>query len=272
MKSHTIRGGGGVPLHIVETGDRSRRSILFLHGFSQNSLSWSRQLDSDLAQTHRLVAMDLRGHGRSGKPRDAYGDSNLWADDVDAVLKALELDHPILSGWSYGPLVILDYIRQYGDKDVGGIQFVGGVSRLGTEKALSVISPEFLALVPGFFSSDAEESVKSLGALVRMCLATEPSPADFHLLLGCSVSTPPYVRQGLFGRAIDNDDLLPKIRKPVLLTHGTRDAVIATAAVDQHKASMPHAQVHLMEGVGHAPFWEDAQVFNRKLQEFAESA
>ena len=66
MKSHTIRGGGGVPLHIVETGDRSRRSILFLHGFSQNSLSWSRQLDSDLAQTHRLVAMDLRGHGRSG--------------------------------------------------------------------------------------------------------------------------------------------------------------------------------------------------------------
>jgi pimeloyl-ACP methyl ester carboxylesterase len=75
----------------------------------------------------------------------------------------------------------------------------------------------------------------------------------------------------LFARSLDNDDLLPKIRKPVLLTHGTRDAVISIAAVEQHKTSMPHARVHLMEGVGHAPFWDDASAFNRRLREFSES-
>ena len=70
------------------------------------SLAWSRQLDSELARDHRLVAMDLRGHGLSEKPRDAYGDSRLWADDVRAVIDALNLDRPVLCGWSHGPLVI----------------------------------------------------------------------------------------------------------------------------------------------------------------------
>ena len=73
MKHHTITGGGGVQLHLVETGDPSGRPILFIHGFSQCWLAWSRQLNSDLADRYRLVAMDMRGHGLSEKPRDGYG-------------------------------------------------------------------------------------------------------------------------------------------------------------------------------------------------------
>src|SRR5262245_705014 len=166
MQSHTIEGGGGVSLHVVETGNPKGRPILFIHGFSQCWLSWSRQLDSDLADDYRLVALDMRGHGLSDKPRDAYGDSKLWADDVNAVIRSLRLDHPILSGWSYGPLVILDYIRHYGEKDIGGIHFVGAVTGLGTERVLAVLSPEFLELVPGFFSTETEQSVRSLESLL----------------------------------------------------------------------------------------------------------
>jgi pimeloyl-ACP methyl ester carboxylesterase len=109
MKSSTITGGGGARLHVVESGNAEGRSILFIHGFSQCWLAWSRQLSSSLAERYRLVAMDIRGHGLSDKPRDGYDDSRLWADDVKAVLESLGLDRPVLSGWSYGPLVILDY-------------------------------------------------------------------------------------------------------------------------------------------------------------------
>src|SRR5215207_944789 len=108
MKHHTIAGGGGIRLHVVEAGDPRGQAILFIHGFSQCSLAWSRQLGSDLGRQYRLVAMDMRGHGASDKPRDAYGDSKLWADDVYAVIRELGLDQVILCGWSYGPLVILD--------------------------------------------------------------------------------------------------------------------------------------------------------------------
>src|SRR5438128_12167186 len=102
MTDHTITGGGGVRLHVVEGGNPQGPSILFLHGFSQCSLAWERQMRSDLARRYRLVAMDLRGHGSSERPRDGYDDSRLWADDVDAAIRELGLDRPVLCGWSYG--------------------------------------------------------------------------------------------------------------------------------------------------------------------------
>src|SRR5512133_1954904 len=145
MKNHKIAGGGGVQLHLVETGNPSGSTIMFIHGVSQCWLTWSRQMSSDLADDYRLVAMDLRGHGLSDKPREGYADSRLWADDVRAVIKALDLDHPVLCGWSYGPLVILDYLRHYGEDDIGASNFVGGISKLGSEQAASVLTPALLS-------------------------------------------------------------------------------------------------------------------------------
>ncbi|HEX6814989.1 MAG TPA: alpha/beta hydrolase, partial [Gemmatimonadaceae bacterium] len=138
MKTHRITGGGGVELHVVETGNPRGRPILFLHGASQCGLQWGRQLDSSLTEHHRLVAVDMRGHGMSDKPRDGYGDSKQWADDVDAVIRTLDLDHPVLSGWSYGPLLCLDYVRHYGEDAIGGLHFVGALTELGTESAMAL--------------------------------------------------------------------------------------------------------------------------------------
>ena len=272
MQSHYVTGGGGTRLHVVETGNPQGNSILFIHGFSQCGLCWTRQLNSDLAMDHRLVAMDLRGHGLSDKPRDAYADSKLWADDVNAVIQGLNLQQPILTGWSYGPLVILDYIRHYGDAAIGGIHFVGGITKLGSEEAFSVITPEFLANVPAMMSADAEESSRGIDALLDMCLTEEPSVEERYLMLGYNLAVPTYVRQALFARAFDNEDLLPTIRKPVLITQGSVDAIVRPIAAEQHKAAMPHAEVHLVPKGGHAPFWDDAEDFNKRLHAFAARA
>src|SRR5215210_6165010 len=121
MTMHTVTGGGGCRLYVEETGNPDGRPILFIHGFSQCRLSWSRQLGSDLADDFRLVAIDNRGHGRSDKPRDAYGDSKLWADDIQAVITTLRLERPILCGWSYGGVIICDYVRHHGEAQIGGI-------------------------------------------------------------------------------------------------------------------------------------------------------
>lgn len=271
MRGHRIAGGGGVQLQLVETGNSAGRPILFIHGFSQCWLTWSRQLSSDLAEDHRLVALDMRGHGGSDKPHDAYDDSRAWADDVDAAMRALELDRPILCAWSYGSLVVLDYIRHYGEDSIGGVHFVDALTKLGTDAAISVLTPEVLALVPGFFATDVAESVRSLEALVRMCFVHEPSAADLYLMLGYNLSVPPHVRQALFSRFFDNDDLLPEIRTPVLVTHGAEDAIVKPAAVDQLGERMAHAQIDVMANAGHAPFFDDAPAFNRSLRRFSES-
>lgn len=270
MMSQKITGGGGVQLHLVETGNASGRPIMFLHGCSQCWLNWSRQMNSDLAKDYRLIAMDMRGHGLSDKPREGYGDSKLWADDVHAAIHALKLDHPVLCGWSYGPLVILDYIRHFGEDSISGINFVGAVTKLGAEKAMSVLTPEFLSLVPGFYATDTGESVRSLEGLLHLCFAHPPSVEELYLMLGYNVSVPPYVRQGLLSRSFDNDDLLPKIRKPILVTHGAQDAIVKAATIAEDMAALSHAQIQMM-ATGHAPFWDDAPGFNQHLRAFCES-
>lgn len=268
MKNHTIAGGGGTQLHLVETGNSSGRPIMFIHGISQCWLTWSRQMNSDLADDYRLVAMDMRGHGLSDKPREGYSDSKLWADDVNMAIQALKLDHPILCGWSYGPLVILDYIRHYGEDGIGGIVLVGAVTKLGSDEATSVLTPEFLSLVPDFFATGVEESLRGLGSLVRLCFQ-ELLAEDRYLMLGYNLSVPPYVRQAMLSRSFDNDDLLPRVRKPVLIVHSARDAVVKPGVVDQHKAGLPHARIHMMANAEHGVFWDDAATFNRHLRAFS---
>lgn len=270
MRHHTITGGGGTRLHLVETGNPRGQAVLFIHGFSQCGLAWERQLNSDLARHNRLIAMDMRGHGDSEKPREGYNDSKLWADDVDASIRQLNLDRPILCGWSYGPLLILDYIRHYGEGRIGGIHFVGAITKLGSEAALSVLTSELLALVPGLFANGVDESVRSLDSLVRMFFAREPSRPDLYAMLGYNASAPPFVRQALFSRILDNDDLLPAIRTPVLITHGAADAVVKKEVVEQHRAGIPHARVQVIPDAGHAVFWDDAAAFNERLADFCE--
>ncbi len=194
----------------------------------------------------------------------------LWADDLNAVMQALRVVDPVLCCWSYG-LVPLDCLRHYGDAGIAGLHLVAAITKLGSEDAMSVLTPETLAAAPGLLATDAEESVRALSAFTRMFFAREPAAEVLYLMLGYNASVPPHVRQALFSRAVDNDDVLARIRKPVLITHGSADAVVKPAVVEQHKAVMPHAEVHLMANAGHAPFWDDAAAFNRRLRAFAES-
>jgi len=212
----TVTGGGGARLHVVQTGNLDGRPLLFVHGFSQSWLAWRQQLASDLADDFRLVAMDLRGHGRSDKPDDAYADGALWAEDIAAVVRELRLEQPVLCGWSYGTIVALDYLRNCGEDAIGGLAIVAGLTKLGTETALAVLTPELLDLIPGLFGNARDESVRSLTGLLQLCFVEEPAPVDLYPLLGYNVAVPPGVRQALFSR----------IRKPVLVVHGAEDAIV----------------------------------------------
>jgi non-heme chloroperoxidase len=273
MKTNKVTSSDGVRLHVVETGNPEGRPILFVHGISQCWLAWSSQLDSDLAHDFRLVALDLRGHGMSDKPKDeSYKDSKAWADDINSVITTLELNEPILVGWSYGPLVMLDYIRHYGEEQIGGMEFIGGITKLGSEEAISVLQPEFLALVPGFFSTDVEESRQAMRALIGLCFTDVPAENELYTMLGYNLSAPPFVREAMLYRSFDNDDLLPKLRKPLLLTQGTKDKIVRITAAEQIKSAVGHATLVVMEGCGHTPFREKPEKFNARLRDFAQGA
>ena len=272
MRTHSVIGGGALKLHVQETGNPDGKPILFIHGFSQCRLVWNKQLYSDLESDFRLVAMDLRGHGLSDKAPDVYGEPTLWADDIQAVITTLHLNRPVLAGWSYGGIVMSDYIASYGEDHVAGTCWISAVSRLG-EPLLreGFLGPGFLELVPAFFSHNSGESVVALEKFVRLCVHDEPIPEDLYFFLGFNTIVPAHVRRGLFARNISNDAIIQNIRKPMVLIYGEHDR-IARPDMCMHIARLArHAKVSCYSNVGHAPFWEAPQRFNRELREFTES-
>lgn len=269
MRQHTVVGGGGARLHVVEHGNPAGRPLVFLHGWSQCWLSWSAQLHSDLADDFRLVAVDLRGHGRSDKPADGYDDSGLWAADLHAVLTELDLHRPVVTGWSYGGLVICDYLRAHGDGALGGIQFTAAITKVGTPEARPLIGDEFLAAARRSFATDVEECVAGIRDYLDLFAAEPLSDEAAATVLGCNVLVPPWTRRRLFTRCVDNDDVLRAITVPTLISHGDQDRCVLPAAGRQHAALVPHAVHSCYADTGHAPFVEDPARFNRELRGFA---
>ncbi|HEY6743343.1 MAG TPA: alpha/beta hydrolase [Lapillicoccus sp.] len=269
-RSHRVSGGTGVALHVDETGNHEGRPVLFVHGFSQCRLAWNRQLGSGLGRDLRLVAMDLRGHGLSEKPRDDYGDPSVWADDLHAVVTELGMERPILCGWSYGGVVVADYLRRHGERAVSGIVLVGAVSRLG-EPVMPFLGEGFVATLPGMFSTDVETSTTAVQTFLRLTTRADPTPEDFYLALGYNSAVPPHVRQAMMSRTLDHDDLLEQLTIPVLITHGLDDAIVLPTMSEYHARLIPHAKTSYYEGVGHTPFQEDPDRFNAELGAFASS-
>jgi len=89
----------GLRFHVAEAG-QGEDVVLCLHGWPQHWYEW-RHLMPALADRHRVLALDMRGCGWSGAPRDGYEKENL-ADDVLAVLDALGLERVKLVGHDWG--------------------------------------------------------------------------------------------------------------------------------------------------------------------------
>lgn len=274
MKHHQVEGGGGVMLHAIESGRPDGPPILFLHGFSQAALCWYRQLEGALTQRYRLVAIDLRGHGASDKPADAasYTDGRLWADDVARTIAQLQLDRPVLVGWSYGGYIMCDFARHHGTGAIGGLVFCAGATKMGSAQAVALLGPKLLRHVPAVFSEDVSVSVATLGQFVRDCHAQPLSDTDYYLALGYNCAVPPAVRAALFSRQLDNDDVLASLDVPVLVLHGSADEVVLPASGEHIASTVPDARWHLMDGLGHAPFADDASAFDAALAAFAADA
>ncbi|WP_318567245.1 alpha/beta hydrolase [Salinigranum marinum] len=272
METHTVVGGGGTELCVGATGPPDAPPVVLVHGYSQSRLCWRSQFESDRLADLRLIAPDLRGHGDSQKPAgsDRYRDPDLWAADIQAVTDELTETAPVLVGWSYGGLVLSDYLAVAGTDDVAGLTLVGAISEKGTDAAAEVAGDAFAAMLDDLETRDAEESVAALGAFLDICVAEPLTPWERSFMLGYNAACPPRVREALQARTAVHEDTLRGLDVPVLLTHGTADQVVLPTATERHADLVPDAETSIYEGVGHSPFWEAPARFNRELRAFVD--
>jgi pimeloyl-ACP methyl ester carboxylesterase len=264
ITSHRVTGAGGLELNVLETGEPSGPCVLFIHGFSQSAWAWECQLRSPLGATHRLLALDIRGHGESGKPLEPehYTESERWADDIAAVMTQCNARDVLLVGWSYGGFIICDYLRKHGQSNVSGLVFVGAATKMGTEEAAAMLGSNLTKHVPAFFGEQTTQTVDALAEFVRDCFAVPPDIETFYKILGYNAVVPPAVRKGLFSRRLDNDDVLSSISVPTAVVHGQADQIVLPSSGEHIGARVSHAKMHWLDRVGHCPFAEAPQAFN----------
>lgn len=272
MITHTLLGHGDVPLHVREWGSSDAPAILLIHGWSQHHLSWTKQIRSDLAKDFRLVALDLRGHGASGKPdaASAYDNPDPWAGDIAAVIDGLALDKPLLVGWSMGGRVIGDYLTVRGDSAISGVVMVGASATGGSfasPEGVAMRKPDANAL--GAYSTDQRAEIEAIIAFVRCCSASPLSKQDLALMVGLNMLCPPHVRKACRVRDYDHRTAYQALSRPAMVIHGDAERLCVKPFFEEMVASLPEPLVHIYAGNGHMPFWESADRFNADLAVFA---
>jgi non-heme chloroperoxidase len=268
----TVMGGGDARIHVREWGPPDGPPILMIHGWSGNHLCWKDQVASELADEFRLIALDLRGHGMSAKPLgpEEYQDPRLWAADIAAVIDQCQLDRPTLVAWSYGGFIVCDYIREYGEDAISAIDLAGAAVTLN--ERFDNIGAAFLTHAPGGADPDLPTRIAALRRFWRSMTVQPLSQEELETGLSGSVSVPPQVLGALISRRIDSDDVLSKLRVPVLVSHGRQDQIVSASMAEHVLRVCPTAHASWYEEVGHMPFTEDAGRFNRELAQLAREA
>jgi non-heme chloroperoxidase len=266
-----VEGAGGVRLFVEENGDPTNSTIFWIHGYCQSRLSWDNQFENEeLVSKFHMVRLDLRGHGLSDKPTDpaAFQDGKIWAEDIRPVISALELNKPVLVGWSYGGNIVCDYIRHCGQENLGGLIFVAAATEMGRDESRAMIGPEFLELVPGFFSTDYATGSAALLQLTQLETYEEFDAHTFYYLVGFNSVTQPAAREGMLKRTLDNRAVFEAIKVPSLIIQGKNVRIVLPVYSDFIACHIPHASRVDYDHCGHISFVEAAEQFNRDVTDF----
>ena len=98
----------GVPIHYLVTGRAEGEPVVLIHGFAGN-IETGGQVIAVLQKDYKVIALDCRGHGGSGKPHDPAKYGVEMANDVARLLDHLKIDKAHVVGYSMGSGIALNF-------------------------------------------------------------------------------------------------------------------------------------------------------------------
>ncbi len=241
----------GIPVR-YEVHGAGTPALVFVHGWSCDRSYWSRQLDH-FAGRHRVVAIDLAGHGESGVGRDAWT-MPAFGDDVVAVVDELGLEELVLIGHSMGGDVIVEAARHLPGRVVG-LVWVDTYDTLGESDSGEDLQ-EFL--VPF-----REDFVAATRSVVRRMFVPGSDPALVEWVATDMSAAPPEIALDAIEHALTND-------RAVIAGLSKLTAPVVAINPDYRPTDIDALRRHgvetvLMPGAGHFLMMEDPETFNRLL-------
>jgi pimeloyl-ACP methyl ester carboxylesterase len=247
------KSADGVELHYVTDGDGDA-AVVFSHCWGCNLHEWEPAMHA-LRPKHRVVALDLAGHGLSGKKR-AKWTVEAYAKDIKAVVDKLGLKKIILVGHSMSGAITLQAAIDMPDKVVGlvPIDTLHDADRkMDAEKRkkfFDAFRKDFKGttdrLVRSLFPKDADQD------LVASMVAEE-------LKIGAEIGVP--TLENVF--AFDEGEALKKIKVPIRAI----EADLYPTNLDANHKYAPQFEAKVIKGVGHWPMYEKPMEFAHAVAE-----
>jgi pimeloyl-ACP methyl ester carboxylesterase len=258
-------------MQVLEKGPRGGSPIVLIHCFSCAMDWWDGMLPM-LERRHRVIAVDLLGHGGSEKPGSGYTPQNQ-ALVVSEALERLHVKNAEVVGHSLGGAVTVALAQEHPqlvgkaviidmppDNSYGDLGFIAGLAfQPVIGEALWRIKPDFsirdglgVAFAPGFDVPDAfVEDVRRL-----TYTAYDDSPGGNEDFLS---------EESL-------DQRMKASGKPLMVLMGAEEQIVndPQRALAQYKRAVPSAQVHLIQGAGHSPNVEKPRETANLVLQFAQ--
>ena len=250
-------------VHALVRGDGAE-AVVFLHGFGGDVLNWRFNIE-EVQAPHRVIAIDLPGHGESTKEVGG-GTANELAAAAWETLEALGVTRAHLVGHSLGALVAARLAAGHPD-EVASLALIAPAGFGSTINA---------AFIDGFVAASSRRELKAIlpllfvnQSLVGRELVEEALRYKRAEGVSEALAT---VRDRLFpagNQAVSIIEDLSGLDVPTLVLWGADDLVIPA---EQASAAPAGAAVELLEGVGHSPHIEAAAEVNARLAEFLSPA
>jgi len=277
LRHHFVDVEDGGRIHVVERGQGP--PLVLLHGIMLSSALWVHQL-RDLADHHRVIAVDLRGHGQS-LPGSAGSGIRILASDVAAVLEALGVENAVVVGHSMGGMVALQMAVDLpiGERRrrLAGIvltsttagPFASLPGWAGVVRTTGPVTARAL-LVAERWGAKALPSSDLRWWLVRLGFGADAPAAQVRFVEAMHRGTPSRTLADLIPSlaVFDLSSQLGSLDLPVLVVVGSHDKLTAPRLARRMAAALPEAALVELPRCGHMPMLERRHEFSRLVDEF----
>ncbi|MGI9021301.1 MAG: alpha/beta fold hydrolase [Solirubrobacterales bacterium] len=266
-RERTVTSLDGTRIHVVEYGPEEGPALVLVHAWMCSIELWHRQIEA-LDTEARIIALDLRGHGRSGLAPTLDYSIEAFADDLNAVLEAClgDGERAVLAGHSMGAMTVGAWALRYAEqipRRCAAVAMIGtGLGDLTTE-SLVVNAPipftgakkriEVALLSTEIPFDGAPEAAVRAGARY-LAFGPEARDEDVALVAAMVRNCPRRVR-GLCGGTLSRMDVyegLSNLDVPASVIAGARDRMTPPVHSDKLAELLPAApKVIVAPGAGH---------------------
>jgi len=253
LRDFLVKSSDGVPIHFV-TGGSGDTALVFVHGWTGNA-GWWRPVMERFAPDYRVVALDLAGHGASGRQRFQWTVEH-FAADVAAVVRALDLKRVVLVGHSMSGTITVEAARVLGPRVV----LLVPIDTL--QDAEWDLPPEVWMQFFGGLRADFPRAVE--GFFRGMLAAAGSPPEVIDRVVAEARRADPALAVPMLERAREFDlrTALRDLGVPIHAINSDRNPT----RLDRNRRYARRFDVELLPGVGHWPMLETPEAFGDALE------